>query len=463
MPITWKNVDAGESRTGVALLQGAQENITAGLDGLKGLVDDRVEMKDANMLNAKKNNTQTMLDGLAQYTSVDDYKAAMADGSIDALKASLGDNVDSEKLRNAVPNRLLELTNAQTATQNLDMSNEAYATDQLTKKMQPIQEQIDAAIQIGDIKEYERLTNENKDDLTALGRVSKNVANNEDRQVEVLERGRTEAIYKSTKLSEKHVNKIAQSAPTEMDAVAEITRNRVDGISEADYQANIAKVRTAWQQLRGLSKEQSADINSVANTAKVQAKSQRDESSRQFEIVKRDNQWDPNFAWLSDETQQIESAVEIADRNNWDNNANAADIRAARASTTEIILSDINAIRETKGLKKVTTLDSADASALERVIEVAVGGMGDGEKAWFFKEELNDSDFNEEVLRVWRGYEQAQLGKAKVDAAEKIHMSNLQAADLFEVSLVTQHREMLEDSNRNKLSLQSAVKAAPSK
>lgn len=463
MPITWKNVDAGESRTGVALLQGAQENITAGLDGLKGLVDDRVEMKDANMLNAKKNNTQTMLDGLAQYTSVDDYKAAMADGSIDALKASLGDNVDSEKLRNAVPNRLLELTNAQTATQNLDMSNEAYATDQLTKKMQPIQEQIDAAIQIGDIKEYERLTNENKDDLTALGRVSKNVANNEDRQVEVLERGRTEAIYKSTKLSEKHVNKIAQSAPTEMDAVAEITRNRVDGISEADYQANIAKVRTAWQQLRGLSKEQSDDINSVANTAKVQAKSQRDESSRQFEIVKRDNQWDPNFAWLSDETQQIESAVEIADRNNWDNNANAADIRAARASTTEIILSDINAIRETKGLKKVTTLDSADASALERVIEVAVGGMGDGEKAWFFKEELNDSDFNEEVLRVWRGYEQAQLGKAKVDAAEKIHMSNLQAADLFEVSLVTQHREMLEDSNRNKLSLQSAVKAAPSK
>ena len=89
--------------------------------------------------------------------------------------------------------------------------------------------------------------------------------------------------------------------------------------------------------------------------------------------------------------------------------------------------------------------------------------MGDGEKAWFFEEELNDSDFNEEVLRVWRGYEQAQLGKAKVDAAEKIHMSNLQAADLFEVSLVTQHREMLQDSNRNKLSLQSAVKAAPSK
>ena len=318
MPITWKNVDAGESRTGVALLQGAQENITAGLDGLKGLVDDRVEMKDANMLNAKKNNTQTMLDGLAQYTSVDDYKAAMADGSIDALKASLGDNVDPEKLRNAVPNRLLELTNAQTATQNLDMSNEAYATDQLTKKMQPIQEQIEAAIQIGDIEEYKRLTNENKDDLTALGRVSENAAKKEDREIEVLERGRTEAIYKSTKLSEKHVNTIAQSAPTEMDAVAEITRNRVDGISEADYQANIAKVRTSWQQLRGLSKEQSDDINSVANTAKVQAKSQRDESSRQFEIVKRDNQWDPNFAWLSDETQQIESAVEIADRNNWD-------------------------------------------------------------------------------------------------------------------------------------------------
>lgn len=463
MPITWKNVDAGESRTGVALLQGAQENITAGLDGLKGLVDDRVEMKDANMLNAKKNNTQTMLDGLAQYTSVDDYKAAMADGSIDALKASLGDNVDPEKLRNAVPNRLLELTNAQTATQNLDISNEAYATDQLTKKMQPIQEQIEAAIQIGDIEEYKRLTNENKDDLTTLGLVSENAANNEDREIEVLERGRTEAIYKSTKLSEKHVNTIAQSAPTEMDAVAEITRNRVDGISEADYQANIAKVRTAWQQLRGLSKEQSDDINSVANTAKVQAKSQRDESSRQFEIVQRDNQWDPNFAWLSDETQQIQSAVEIADRNNWDNNANAADIRAARASTTEVILSDINAIRKTKGLEKLTTLDSADASALERVIEVAVGGMGDGEKAGFFKEELNDSDFNEEVLRVWRGYEQAQLGKAKVDAAKKIHMSNLQAADLFEVSLVSRHREMLEDSNRNKLSLQSAVKAAPSK
>ena len=456
MPITWKNVTGQESRTGVALLQGAENSITAGLAGLKGLVDDRVEMKDANMLNAKKNNTQTMLDGLAQYTNVDDYEAAMADGSIDALRNSLGPNIDKAAVRDAEPNRLKELRSSDLATQT-------FETDQLKKETAPMVENIRQLIQDKQYASANTLIDENQSNLDTLGLTSSLKNANEDREIEALERDRTEAIYQSTKLSEKHVNTISKSAPTEMDAVAEITKNRVDGISEADHQANIAKVRTSWQQLRGLSKEQSEEINSVANTAKVQAKSQRDESSRQFEIVKRDNQWDPNFAWLSDETQQIQSAVEIADRNNWDNNENAADIRAARASTTEIILTDINAIRKTKGLEKLTTLDSADAAALERVIEVAVSGMGDGE-AWFglAEEELRDSDFNEEVLRVWRGYEQAQLGKAEVDAAEKIHISNLQAADLFEVSLVSRHKEMLQDSNRNKLSLQSAVKAVSS-
>ena len=127
MPITWKNVTGQESRTGVALLQGAENSITAGLAGLKGLVDDRVEMKDANMLNAKKNNTQTMLDGLAQYTNVDDYEAAMADGSIDALRNSLGPNIDKAAVRDAEPNRLKELRSSDLATQT-------FETDQLKKE-----------------------------------------------------------------------------------------------------------------------------------------------------------------------------------------------------------------------------------------------------------------------------------------------------------------------------------------
>jgi len=107
IPITWQNIHGASLSEASRPLEVAQRSFNAGFDQLGGLLQQRETINAANAVKVRDNNTQMFLDKLTEVAKTpEQLQAAMADGSIDQLRASFGNNIDAAAVRGA-PQALL--------------------------------------------------------------------------------------------------------------------------------------------------------------------------------------------------------------------------------------------------------------------------------------------------------------------------------------------------------------------
>ena len=422
MPITWKNVTGQESRTGVALLQGAENSITAGLAGLKGLVDDRVEMKDANMLNARTNNTTAFAEELATYRDFDEYETALDSGAIDALRTKYGSNVDSAAMMQEQTNQLASLRGEVREDRNDITSEQTFDTAQLKLKTDPIVEQINSFIQNDNPEAATALIAENKDILDRANLTSGLESEGEERIFKVRDRDRIEDARTSTESITRITGDVI-SAETENDAVAQAIKlaNEDDTISAADLLKLDSEVRNAWRGQNGLSDADSTKINSHQAEENEFVKAELAMLDRDLETALADNPVDANSAFFeaAENNYSLGDAQNLADKNNYDKTAwigdNASVIEDTYDSVKAAFLDEkVTSVKNKnaritlknselpKGAKKTALLEipqelsTIDNKALNNIIYMAVGDMGDGRGSVLnvdTKQELDDGPF----------------------------------------------------------------------
>ena len=422
MPITWKNVTGRESRTGVALLQGAEDSITAGLDGLKGLVDDRVEMKDANMLNERTNNTTAFAEELATYRDFDEYETALDSGAIDALRTKYGSNVDSAAMMEEQNNQLASLRGEVQEDRNDITSEQTFDTEQLKLKTDPIVEQINSFIQNDNPEAATAMIAEYKDILDRANLTSGLESEGEKRIFEVRDRNRIEDARTSTESITRITGEVI-NADTENDAVAQAIKlaNEDKTISAADLLKLDSEVRKAWISQNKLSDADSGKINSYQAEENAFVTAELATLDRGLETALADNPVDKNSAFFeaAENNYSLGDAQNLADKNNYDKTAwigkNSSVIEDTYDSVKAAFLAEkVTSVENKnaritqknselpKGAKKTALLEipqelsTIDNKALNNIIYMAVGDMGDGAgKVGPFdtKQELDDGPF----------------------------------------------------------------------
>lgn len=163
MPITWKNVggDTGHREAGW-LTQGAADSMNQGINALRGILNEQRQTEQQNFQTTRKNNTAAYLDGLQQYGSVDELEAAQTSGALEALRSSLGPNIDRNVVRNAASERLNALRTQET------QANE-FEKDRLQRDVAPLVESLRGEILGGNANALDSVTEEQQSQLTSAG------------------------------------------------------------------------------------------------------------------------------------------------------------------------------------------------------------------------------------------------------------------------------------------------------
>lgn len=145
-PITWQNVGGVSLADAMRPLDSAQRSFSGMFDGLKEIVTDSEAIGANNVVVQRKNNTQgflTALDSLAKTPQA--LQAAIADGSVDRLRASYGQNIDEAAIRGAAESLL-------TARYDQSTKANAFADQTLDREQAPIRDQIASFLNSGDKK-----------------------------------------------------------------------------------------------------------------------------------------------------------------------------------------------------------------------------------------------------------------------------------------------------------------------
>ena len=106
MPITWRNVNSRDSRTGAALLDGAGRSLDAANSQFERVFDRRRQTEDANRDNEIANNTASFRDFIQGFGSQEELDQARQSGAIDAERAQFGHLLDRDATRGLAENRL---------------------------------------------------------------------------------------------------------------------------------------------------------------------------------------------------------------------------------------------------------------------------------------------------------------------------------------------------------------------
>lgn len=106
-PITWQNVNQGDASTAWRAMDSAQRSVNGAFDGLTGIIKESEGVQAKNDVAIKGNNTQDYLNKLTSaFKSPEDLAAGLADGRVDALKASYGNSINHEQARGAAESLL---------------------------------------------------------------------------------------------------------------------------------------------------------------------------------------------------------------------------------------------------------------------------------------------------------------------------------------------------------------------
>lgn len=138
-PIRWDNVQGPNYRDAQSGLDAAARSFQAGLAALGQPLEQAQAIDAANAVTQRNINTNAFLDTIAQYSDADKLKAAQANGTLAALRANYGNNIDAGAVRGAADARV-------TALQNQDTARLEYESAMRNSKVLPVADRYRAAI-----------------------------------------------------------------------------------------------------------------------------------------------------------------------------------------------------------------------------------------------------------------------------------------------------------------------------
>ncbi len=136
--ITWRNVDAPDTRGALLGMAAAGQSINTGFDKLGEVLKQREQQAEQNWNQQKTNNTQAFLDEIGKYRTPEEYQAALASGQLDQLRQGFGAQIDAPTTRAAEEARLPFLQQRVTTANAFNASQDAEID-------RPILDQIAAA------------------------------------------------------------------------------------------------------------------------------------------------------------------------------------------------------------------------------------------------------------------------------------------------------------------------------
>lgn len=89
-PITWRNVDAPDSRSAPRFMEGAVSGVNTGFDAFNKIIQQRQNIDQANVAAQDNVNKQNYLDLMQSFKTPEDFAAAQASGKLDAARSILG-------------------------------------------------------------------------------------------------------------------------------------------------------------------------------------------------------------------------------------------------------------------------------------------------------------------------------------------------------------------------------------
>jgi hypothetical protein len=139
-PITWQNVNGPSPAQASAPLSSASQTFNDAFASLRGVLQEREAVDNANWQNQKANNTTSFLDTVAaKYKTPEALAAAQQSGELDQLRQSFGTQIDADKVRGAADARMVALQ--QQAREGL-----AYQHMMTDERVAPILDKYKAAI-----------------------------------------------------------------------------------------------------------------------------------------------------------------------------------------------------------------------------------------------------------------------------------------------------------------------------
>ena len=108
-PITWRNVDAPDTRGALLGMAAAGQSINTGFDKLGEVLKQREQQAEQNWNQQKTNNTQAFLNEIGKFRTPEEYQAALASGELDQMRQGFGAQVDANAVRAAEEGRLATL------------------------------------------------------------------------------------------------------------------------------------------------------------------------------------------------------------------------------------------------------------------------------------------------------------------------------------------------------------------
>ncbi len=280
MPITWKSVTAGSNADSARFLEGATASLNTGLDQLTGVLDRRQEEAQQNLTAERKLNTSEYRDRVDSFETVEALQAAQADGTLDAFRTGLGENVDAEAIRGVADSRVTDLRNMANAEYEYGQTK---LTQELTPEIEGIKADIAADKPDEDVMARIEASSE---DLTSLGqkagllKLLKSTNKQEvDDAHDAEQRKRTEKIQKrEDALTEGNDSftalktKILSGAKTAEGARAQMYREgQLKGIPVTVLDERIGEMEVGFADVNGLTTEQGrlfqAGANQIAEAA----------------------------------------------------------------------------------------------------------------------------------------------------------------------------------------------------
>jgi len=271
MPITWRNINGGESRGALLGLEGAGGSLDRASDAFESIFNTYGKTQEANYKAESDANTDAYLDAIAGANSAEDLERLESDGTLEGLR-NVGP-IDRDAIRGQSEDRLSELYSQEKATREREL-------EALEIEMRPVMENIKYLHANGQGRKADELTAQHKDKLGQLGQLDEMT----DYGTEAIRKFRQEEIdiINHTNVTTQHtLDKLAADprveAATDPSEATAIFMQLVDAAGlDRGIAANngyYQKVETGWLarndisdfQAEGLSRAATADAAATAD------------------------------------------------------------------------------------------------------------------------------------------------------------------------------------------------------
>ena len=424
-PITWRNVQSRGSSGVAELLNGASTSINRGISSFQGALTDQQDAQERNRLNQRENNLQNLNDAVARYDTPEALQAAQASGAFDALTSV--PNMDRDAARNVADDRVTELQGLATDQYNYDQGV-------LDQKAAPIAENILGFINSDDDESYTAAINNpaTRELLGQTGQLATLEGQFRSRNRAQSDEGFADserALMLSDRKDEKDALQFAQDVLSDDMSLRDSEAAYAALIEENDLSAAVISrlpsdlVSRAYMQRYDVNAEEVEEIQMATRFAQGQSDSKIREATSVYEMHKRENKVNENFAVLEAGSTTIEEAVITANKNNWDKATSEwwggyNTLTEALSKTRDKFIAD--QARD----QGVEQLSASDLNAMDGILKVAVGAMGEAGEGWL-DNNLPEDVLYEQMTDIYARFKRDERSKGILLTAEKVFNQNV--------------------------------------